>query len=252
MNSKAIKRQLLAAIAMVLVAAIALGSSTYAWFAANTSVTATGANVTAQTPTTILISKTDETTGFGSTIAMDNESDMASNGKVYPVHWTGDTKVAEMLKLTPDGTASVNEAGKRTGTHADAAFAENGTFTATTVDYFLETFWLSYQGPTANTSTNLSVKVEWANTPTTVLAGAVHAVFVDANGTIIVDYDMTDAGNEKDFVTLPNSTTGTEYKVYLIVDGEDDQCYNAAASAEEVFQVTITFAEKATAPGVGG
>ena len=40
MNSKAIKRQLLAAIAMVLVAALALGSSTYAWFVASGSVTA--------------------------------------------------------------------------------------------------------------------------------------------------------------------------------------------------------------------
>ena len=48
MNSKAIKRQLLAAIAMVLVAAIALGSSTYAWFVASGTVTATGMKVTAQ------------------------------------------------------------------------------------------------------------------------------------------------------------------------------------------------------------
>lgn len=48
MNSKAIKRQLLAAIAMVLVAAIALGSSTYAWFVASDSVTANGMKVQAK------------------------------------------------------------------------------------------------------------------------------------------------------------------------------------------------------------
>ena len=35
MSTKALKKQLMAAIAMVLVAAVALGSSTYAWFAAN-------------------------------------------------------------------------------------------------------------------------------------------------------------------------------------------------------------------------
>lgn len=45
MNSKAIKRQLLAAIAMVLVAVIALGSSTYAWFVQAGSVTAEGMQV---------------------------------------------------------------------------------------------------------------------------------------------------------------------------------------------------------------
>lgn len=55
MNSKAIKRQLLAAIAMVLVAALALGSSTYAWFVTNTKVTASSATVSATAASTLLI-----------------------------------------------------------------------------------------------------------------------------------------------------------------------------------------------------
>ena len=55
MNSKAIKRQLLAAIAMVLVAALALGSSTFAWFVNNTKVTATDVSVTASTAYSLLI-----------------------------------------------------------------------------------------------------------------------------------------------------------------------------------------------------
>lgn len=54
-NSKAIRRQLLAAIAMVLVAAVALGSSTYAWFAANNSVSATGMKISAKNDTGALI-----------------------------------------------------------------------------------------------------------------------------------------------------------------------------------------------------
>lgn len=56
MNSKAIKRQLLAAVAMVLVAAIALGSSTYAWFVASGSVTATGMSVNATSEGGLVIS----------------------------------------------------------------------------------------------------------------------------------------------------------------------------------------------------
>lgn len=55
MNSKAIRKQLLAAVAMVLVAAVALGSSTYAWFAANTRVTATGMQVNATTSSSLVI-----------------------------------------------------------------------------------------------------------------------------------------------------------------------------------------------------
>ena len=60
MNSKAIKRQLLAAIAMVLVAALALGSSTYAWFVSNTKVTAETVAVTAKAAQTLLISETNQ------------------------------------------------------------------------------------------------------------------------------------------------------------------------------------------------
>lgn len=56
MNSKAIKRQLLAAIAMVLVAAIALGSSTYAWFVASGTVEAKGMSVQAMSESGLAIS----------------------------------------------------------------------------------------------------------------------------------------------------------------------------------------------------
>ena len=44
---KALKKQMAAAIAMVCVAAVALGSSTYAWFVSNNSVKAEKMNVTA-------------------------------------------------------------------------------------------------------------------------------------------------------------------------------------------------------------
>lgn len=82
MNSKAIKRQLLAAIAMVLVAAIALGSSTYAWFVASGSVKATGMKVQVQAESGILIRehKAVDNTDVFSTVA---EIQMNS-AKLYP------------------------------------------------------------------------------------------------------------------------------------------------------------------------
>lgn len=56
MNSKAIKKQLLAAVAMVMVAAVALGSSTYAWFVASGTVEAYGMKVQAQSEGGLAIS----------------------------------------------------------------------------------------------------------------------------------------------------------------------------------------------------
>ena len=55
---KSLQKQLIAAVAMVLVAMIALGSSTYAWFAQNNKVTATGMNVQATTSKNLIISTT--------------------------------------------------------------------------------------------------------------------------------------------------------------------------------------------------
>lgn len=60
-----LKKQLVAAVAMVLVAAVALGSSTYAWFVNNNKVTAAGMSVNATADDSLLI-KGDNDSDFGS------------------------------------------------------------------------------------------------------------------------------------------------------------------------------------------
>ena len=67
MDTKALKKQMVAAIAMVLVAAVALGSATFAWFVNNTKVTAESVNVTAKSANTLLISH--DGTAWGTTAA---------------------------------------------------------------------------------------------------------------------------------------------------------------------------------------
>lgn len=87
MNSKAIKRQLLAAIAMVLVAALALGSSTYAWFAANKTVTAQGMQVSATSSSSLVI-------------AMASDAKTAGVGDKTIATFTGNA--AELIPTTHD------------------------------------------------------------------------------------------------------------------------------------------------------
>jgi hypothetical protein len=71
MKVKSLQKQLMAAIAMVLVAAIALSSATYAWFVNNAKVTATGAQVQAATAYSLLISN--DKTNFGTTTKFNTE-----------------------------------------------------------------------------------------------------------------------------------------------------------------------------------
>ena len=87
MNSKAIKRQLLAAIAMVLVAALALGSSTYAWFVSNTKVQANLSSVSATSASpNLLIVAGAESDGTASTTGGGTVSTLASTAStaLYP------------------------------------------------------------------------------------------------------------------------------------------------------------------------
>lgn len=97
METKALKKQLGAAIAMVLVAAIALGAATFAWFVNNNAVTAEGVDVTTSSAVpNLYITSTGKTTG-------DMVKADTSPSKLYPVstndaksfyetlHWTGAT-----------------------------------------------------------------------------------------------------------------------------------------------------------------
>ena len=94
---KVLKKQMAAAVAMVLVAAIALGSSTYAWFVNNAQVTATNVNVTATTAYSLQIRKT--TGGYATTVNMG-----ATNNYLVPVSTTGDL-VATTGTLSTDRTS---------------------------------------------------------------------------------------------------------------------------------------------------
>lgn len=77
MDTKALKKQMGAAIAMVLVAAVALGSATFAWFVSNNAVKATTSKISAQSNAPFLkIDKTVITAGSTTSISYADEADM--------------------------------------------------------------------------------------------------------------------------------------------------------------------------------
>lgn len=82
-SAKSLQKQLIAAIAMVLVAAIALGSSTYAWFASNNTVTAKGMNINAQAEGNLLVISNSPTLGTSTTVNMS-----LTGSKLFPTHLT--------------------------------------------------------------------------------------------------------------------------------------------------------------------
>lgn len=83
MDTKALKKQMGAAIAMVLVAAVALGSATFAWFVTNNKVDATTSTISAQSNAAFMTI----TNGSAGANAVDTTSvvtKITSPTKLYP------------------------------------------------------------------------------------------------------------------------------------------------------------------------
>ena len=130
-NMKALKKQMAAAVAMVCVAAVALGSSTYAWFVNNTMVKTTGADVSASAAYALLISDGADgaTTGWVTTHRMANNEKLA----MVPVSTTGKSTTTPMTFWKSNEWATVGDDG------AKQSLVNTYSTTADT-DYLTETF----------------------------------------------------------------------------------------------------------------
>lgn len=84
MDTKALKKQMGAAIAMVLVAAVALGSATFAWFVTNNKVDATTSTISAQSNAAFMYIRNKDNSNKDKT---SDTADITENKELYPAHW---------------------------------------------------------------------------------------------------------------------------------------------------------------------
>ena len=217
MNSKAIKRQLLAAIAMVLVAAIALGSSTYAWFVASGSVTAEGMKVQAQSEGGLAIRWAGETSDLWGTSAS--------------------AKMTDAATLLPASTFDL-----KSWTYATAAAANNYAADKTTWED-VSADVMGADGKTYVTDNNYVVMQKFEIRST--------SVDEPASGLFVSDVTVTRT-NEKDIdsalrvgVRLVSDTNNVFY-IYGPVPNATDG-YTWTSGADKVTTKTVTLAQKGTA-----
>ena len=108
---KSLKKQLAAAIAMVMVAAVALGASTYAWFVSNNKVTATTSTISAQSNAAFMYIRDEKEESKNLTA----DTSSVTSTALYPAHWVtakeGNYATADIGKFyTAYGTTADNGA----------------------------------------------------------------------------------------------------------------------------------------------
>lgn len=247
MDIKALKKQMVAAIAMVLVAAVALGSATFAWFVTNNTVTANTNTISAQSNAAFMTIKYNDT-AVGVNSTEDTATDNAEKG-LYPAtfgenptdaapkgkfaYGYGQKVTADGYMVNSDGLKLVNG----TGSLDDAVAGEYAV---------KEVFNISSRGQDLK---NLRVSSVTAGKTTSesklnsalrvlVYVDETHWEVYDVNGTFKYGSGAA-AGVLADDVT---HDVNTEVDLYLFYEGSDDQIYtNNLEQLKSTKNITVQF-----------
>lgn len=266
MSVKALKRQLIAAIAMVLVATIAMGSSTYAWFVSSGSVTAEGMKVQAQAESGLAISF--DGNAWGTTAA----ANMTTEKALYPAStrdlaaWYHATAAATNAAAAADGTRTrITDTVFPGGTYAENSYVVMKTFKirSTSADALSKGLYVKDVQVTGNKtmSTALRVGVSYTAvgaTPVYKIFGPVSVGAGDSankatdnytvyseTGTSLGTVALTTPGNSakliEDNVTIPAAAgDAVTVNIFVWYEGEDANLFSDNYETETL-SVSVVF-----------
>ena len=138
------------AIAMVLVAAIALGSSTYAWFVSNNNVTANTSSISAQSNAPFLVIKAGSAVTTD-TITTDATTDPVANKVLFPVQMVKAEDNASAFQWESAYASASTAADEKASTRFIVQSADYNKY------YMKETFYVGTNGTTKGQFKNLRV-----------------------------------------------------------------------------------------------
>ena len=243
-------RKILPALAMLLVSAIMLSTASFAWFAENNSVEASGMNVKVQSTASFLQINnqatdhpTDNTKKFSDSAVAANSA-TATLDLVHATIGTGGTISWYTAKGETPGASTIKDGTQQTVTIASDA---------TTSPYArIDRFYVRMSEGSASAMEDLTVKEIRVDDVQNSLKGALRVLVVGANGAQIWEY--TDSGmarvsgdNGQDVIleTVPTYTqTASEIVVYTYFDGEDTSAFtDNTEKIDTTLSVTISFSK---------
>lgn len=251
MDTKALKKQMGAAIAMVLVAAVALGSATFAWFVTNNTVKAQTSSITAQSNASYMTIKYNATA-----VGVDDTFDVASDTeatKLYPATF-GEQKGSTPGKFmtgygtsVSDGTLSdklslVGDAGTPEEA-VNKAFAKKNVFNISSRGQNLSNFKIaSVEAKSADgKNTDLSTTSDINSALRLLVMCGERWVVLDQTGTFKLGSDgiTTADGVLADTITADKDT---EVDIYIFFEGSDAKVYtNNLKQLKDSSKLTVTF-----------
>ena len=235
-------------VAMVCVAAVALGSSTYAWFVSNNTVKATTSKISAQSNAPFLkIDKTAITAGSKTSISYADEADV----KLYPAQVVKNADNKPLFKSAyASASTAPTELAKSRYDVGDAATAVAGEFA------IKKSFKIGTADEKAGSFKDLKVAgVELTSKGTDGLEDALSVLVVcgdnwavykkSADGTVLTEYKdkVSAAGNNTDGVLADTiaANSSVDVDVYVFYDGSETNVYTDNLDKLTAIGATVTF-----------
>ncbi len=250
MDTKALKKQMGAAIAMVLVAAVALGSATFAWFVTNNTVKAQTSSISAQSNASYMTIKYN-----ASAVNVDSTFDVATdeNVKLYPATFgeqKGSTEGKFMTgfgKDVNDGTlnGTLSLVGNA-GTPEEAVnkeFAKKNTFNISSRGQSLSNLKIASVEATSadGKGTDLSTTSGINSALRLLVMCGDRWVVLDKDGTFKLGSNGITAADGILADTVP-ADADTKVDIYVFYEGSDQNVYtNNLGQLTDSSKLTVTF-----------
>lgn len=237
-NTKFRKRALLSSVAMLLVALIALGSATFAWFAANPNATAKGISVKT-TASTGLVIKSDTDTTWGHDVAL-------ANGKeTFNLTPASQEQTATMANTfyTVDAETSSSYAAKSTNkvsTVSSVGYDGNVIYAEKVYFRFSDGHGETNKGTAQLNAVRIAPNTftSGASTANATLAGAIRVSIANSAGDVIATYGITGSAVNASANTLKaptgyasGTTTFAEMETQAFAGSTKFDCTAATYSA---------------------
>ncbi|MEG1981681.1 MAG: hypothetical protein RR073_04155 [Clostridia bacterium] len=246
--------RIIAAIAMLVVSATALTTSSFAWFTMNKEVSATGLSLTATVPTNLEISDSENGT-YGATVAL-----KTATKKFVPISGTG------YLEATPTTTLFYADTNKTDGVKTTIA-ADDVTFKAipgasdAARQYYVDVpVWIRSKAP-LDTGASIDVAVSKLDINTDALKDAYRVAIIDksfiysngltvktwkplATATTIAGTDSTTVVGGGVVANIPENGAAQKVTLRIWLEGQDAACLTAQAGKTVTMDIQFTGTDK--------
>lgn len=274
-------KKLIPAIALLLVSAVLMGTSTFAWFSMNRTVTATGMQVTAKSDSVFLLIGTDDTAAAIQTAgtittaltvdsaaaqvypsahdAVTNTADATATNvsNVYRYHLTSDdtqTITLEQYAALSSGDKALYTADNRNGTNwyykiadaVDASTSTKGANYLTTVDatYVIHKTCYVTLAAGSNDASNLKVTGMAIASNSTATGGSATITPVKVlvtTATAAVELDSTTTSSDTVLAATVTSSAVVQIDIFIYYNGNDAAVYTNNVANLDGATIDLTF-----------